>query len=149
VKALKVRTRRGEAAVATGLLALAAGVGVEAARMPPGTVALPGPGFFPAALAVLLAAAAIGLLARVGLGPASDEPVALGGGHVLTTLASLVGVALLLEPLGFLPTASLFLFVLFLALSPLGWLRSAVAAVATAGAAYLFFHTLLGVSLPG
>ena len=145
---LQVPSRRGEAAVAAALLALAVYVGVTAVRMPRGTLAVPGPGFFPAALAVLLAAAAVGLLARVGLGPASDTPVALGRGHVMTTVGGLAGVALLLERLGFLPTLSLFLLVLFKVLSPLGWLRSAVAAVATTVVAYLFFHTLLGVSLP-
>ena len=146
--ALKVRARRGETAVAAALLALAVYVLVVALRMPRGTLALPGPGFFPAGLAVLLGLAALGLLARVGLGPASDEPVALGRGHVLTTLGSLAGVALLLERLGFLVTLGLFLLVLFRVLSPLGWLRSAVAAVAATVAAYLFFHTVLGVSLP-
>ena len=141
--------RRGETAVAAVLLAIALYVGVEALRMPRGSLALPGPGFFPAGLAVLLGAAALGLLARVGLGLAADEEaVALGHGHVVTILASLAGVALLLERLGFLVTLSLFLLVLFRALSPLGWLRSAVAAVATTVAAYLFFHTVLGVSLP-
>ncbi len=143
-----MKARRGEAVVAAALLALAVYVGVAATRMPRGTLALPGPGFFPAGLAVLLGVAAVGLLARVGLGPAIDEAVALGRGHVGTILASLAGVALLLERLGFLVTLSLFLLVLFRALSPLGWVRSAVAAVATTVAAYLFFHTVLGVSLP-
>jgi hypothetical protein len=145
---IHVRTRRGEAVVALVLLAIAVSVLVSAARMPRGTLALPGPGFFPAGLAGLLAVASLGLLLRVGLGPASDAPVALGRGHVATTLASLAGVALLLERLGFLVTLSLFLLVLFRALSPLGWVRSAVAAAATTVAAYVFFHTLLGVALP-
>ena len=146
--AVSVKARRGEAVVASALLALASYVLIAALRMPRGTLALPGPGFFPAALAGLLGVAAVGLLARVGLGRASDEPVSLGRGHVVTTLASLAGVALVLERLGFLVTLSLFLIVLFRALSPLGWLRSAVAAVATTVVAYLFFHTVLGVSLP-
>jgi hypothetical protein len=147
--ALEIRRPRGEMAVALGLLAVAVGVLMAAARMPRGTVALPGPGFYPGALALLLGVTAVALLARGRVRPPEDGRVALGHAPVLVVLGALVGVALLLERLGFLPTMSLFLLLLFRTLSALGWWRSAVAALATAVAAWLFFARLLGVTLPG
>ncbi len=141
--------RHGEIGVAAGLGLVAVYVIVGAARMPAGTVALPGPAFFPLALALLLGGTAVALLVRAvrGEGGAAAS-VEVGDPHVLTVLGGLLGVALLLERLGFLATLSLFLLVLFRALSPLGWLRAAAAAVATAVVAALFFERLLGVNLP-
>jgi hypothetical protein len=147
--ALEVRPRRGEAAVALALLAVATGVLVAAARMPRGTVALPGPGFYPGAVAVLLGTAALVLLARARRDAGEEDRVALGHGPVLVILGGLAGVALLFERIGFLPTMAGFLLLLFRTLSPLGWGRSAAAAVAAALAAWLFFERLLGVTLPG
>lgn len=145
----RVKARHGQAAV-TGLLLLAATVSREASRMPAGTVALPGPGFFPLGLATLLGATAIGLLLQILLRPGPDaEPVSLGHRHIATALLALTAVAILLERLGFLITMSAFLFVQFRAFANLGWLQAVAAAAATAGGAYLFFQTILGVPLPG
>ncbi len=145
-----LQPRHGEALAGAGLVLLAAYVIREASRMPAGTIALPGPGFFPMGLAVLLAVTGAGLALRALLRPgAGGQPVRLGHRHIAVTLLALAGVALLLERLGFLLTAGLFLLLLFRTLSGSGWLRAALAAAATTAAAYLFFHTALGVPLPG
>lgn len=141
--------RRGEATVGAGLVLLAAYVVWEGARMPAGTVALPGAGFFPVALGALLGLAGLGVLVRALQRPDRDvEPVALGHRQIAVALLALAGVALLLERLGFLATASVFLLVLFRSTAGIGWARAALAAVAVSVAAYVFFDTVLGVPLP-
>lgn len=148
--ALVLKARHGEGAVAGLLVLLAAYVIREGSRMPAGTVALPGPGFFPTALGALLGATGLGLLLRLRLQPGRGlEPVPLGHRHIATALLALAGIALLLERLGFLVTASLFLLALFRAFSALGRIRAVAWAVAAAAVAYLFFDTILGVPLPG
>ncbi len=147
--ALAVKTRQGEALVGGGLLLLAAYVAWEGARMPAGSLALPGPGFFPVALGVLLGGAAVGLLLRARpRAGAGGEAVGLGHRHIATALLALTGVALLLERLGFFLTMSLFLLALFRATSTLGWVRAAAAAALVTAAAHVLFHTVLGVPLP-
>lgn len=147
--AVAVTTRGGEAAVGAGLVLVAAYVIWEGARMPAGTVALPGPGFFPVALGALLGAAGAGLVLRGRLGAGRDsEPVALGHRNVAAALLALAAVGLLLERLGFLLTIGLFLLVLFRVTSATGWLRAAAIAAAMAGAAYVLFDLVLGVRLP-
>lgn len=144
------KARHGEALVGVGLVLLAGYVIREASLMPAGTIALPGPGFFPVGLAALLAVTGAGLALRALLRPGTGaHRVPLGHRHIAVTLLALASVALLLERLGFLLTASLFLLVLFRAFSGLGWLRAALAAAAATAGAYLLFHTVLGVPLPG
>ena len=145
-----LKARHGEALIA-GALVLMSGYAIWVAwGMPAGTVALPGPGFFPIWLAGLLGVTCIVLLTRMALRPGLDaESVSLGHGYVVLTLLALAAAALVFEWLGFLPTMSLFLLILFRAFSTLGWIRAAVAAVATAGLTYLIFDRFLGVSLPG
>ena len=144
-----LKARHGETLIAA-VLVLVAGYAIwVAARMPAGTVALPGPGFFPVWLAALLGATSVALLLRVFLRPGLDTAsVPLGHGHVVLTLLALAGASFLLERLGFVVSMSLFLMVLFGALSELGWVRSAVAAAVTTGLTYLIFEHFLGVSLP-
>jgi hypothetical protein len=117
--------------------------------MPLGSMALPGPGVFPlfmgAALALIAAALLVGYVRR----PEPGEPVRLGHSFVAITLLAIGGMAELIERTGFLISATLFLFVLLIAVSELGWWRSALAALAAAVVAQLFFQTLLGVPLPG
>lgn len=135
--------------VGVALLLLAAYVIVRAARMPPGTVALPGPGFLPLVLAGLLAAVALSLVVR-GVAAREPEapPVVIGHHHGLAVLAGLVGVALLLERLGFMVALSLLLGMLFRRLSGRSWLRSLATALGTVALAAVVFGSLLGVRLP-
>lgn len=139
--------RRSEAGAALVLLALALYVVWTARTMPAGTVALPGPGFFPTALGLLLAAVSIGLLLRLRL--PDDRPVDFTHPNIGIALAALAGVALAFEQAGAVPTLAAFLFVLFRVLGRIAWWKAALLGAAGAGLTWLVFATLLGVSLPG
>jgi putative tricarboxylic transport membrane protein len=141
--------RRGETVAAAALLVFAVAIVWGAVLMPPGTVGAPGPGFFPRALGALLALVSVGLLVRAyRLDPIGDEVVALGHRHITLTFAALVGLGLLFEYAGYVLSATLFMLVLLRAFSTLGWIRSALAAAATAVVTYYLFVNVLGVMLP-
>jgi putative tricarboxylic transport membrane protein len=144
-----VSLRALEIGVAGSLLVVGALAMWGAAAMPKGTARLPGPGFAPTILGAVLAAAAIAVIvSSVRAGPERDERLALGHWHITLMVIALIAAALLFEPVGFVVTTALFLFVLLKALSPLDWWRSAVTAVAAAFVAKQLFQTLLSVSLP-
>jgi hypothetical protein len=143
----KIAGRRGEMAVGVGLFAVAALSGASAWTMPTGGLSLPGPGFFPLALSLLLGVVAIGVIVRAwhhgdhGV-VRVDLPIA---GVAVLALAVLV---LVWQPLGFLLATFFFLTLLFRSIAGLGWARTlVVAAVVTAGTWGLFVG-LLGVRLP-
>jgi putative tricarboxylic transport membrane protein len=138
-----------EIGVAIVLLLLGAFATWEAAGMPQGTPALPGPGMVPMTLGILLVVSAAGLIAwRIKARPAEDEVVALGHRHITLAVTAILAAGFLFERAGFLITSTLLLFVLLWSLSPLGWWRSLIAAVGASIAARYFFQTLLNVSLP-
>lgn len=146
---LEIGHRHGQLAVGIALLGLGLFGIVEASAMPMGSVTLPGPGVFPLALSILLCIATIGVIAEPLLqARGRDQRIGFVHGPVLLACASLCAVALLLERLGFLLTTTLFLLVLYQAFSPLGWLRSAAAAVVSALALHAFFAYAIGVPLP-
>jgi putative tricarboxylic transport membrane protein len=109
---------------------------------------MPGPGMMPMALGVLLMLSAAGLVVLELKAPVTDAAVLLGTRHVALAVAAIVVSGLLFERAGFLITSSLFLFVMLVALSALGWWRSLLAAVAVSIAARYLFQNLLGVTLP-
>jgi putative tricarboxylic transport membrane protein len=146
--------RRFEIVTSIALLVLSAGMAWVAARMPSGTIAMPGPGLVPLVLAVLLAVASLAhavlcfqavpkqaVAAHEELDPTVRWRIAV-------MLAAIAGAAVLFERIGYLPTAALFLFVMLSALSRLGWWRSGVAALAGAWLSLLCFRDVLGVALP-
>jgi hypothetical protein len=143
-----ISLRRLEIAVMVFLLLLGAFATWEASRMPFGTAAMPGPGMMPMALGVLLMLSAAGLVVLELKAPVTDAAVLLGTRHVALAVAAIVVSGLLFERAGFLITSSLFLFLMLVALSALGWWRSLLAAVAVSIAARYLFQNLLGVTLP-
>jgi len=146
---IRVGGRALGAAVALALIGLAVLVLWRTGGMPPSTVSLPGPGFFPTVLAVLLVTAAAVLLVLALRGGTDEaEPVSLGGHDTWLTAGALFMVAFLFERAG--ATLALGLFVTLL-----GWrvartsLPKAVAAGVIAGVAvWLAFDRVLGVPLP-
>jgi putative tricarboxylic transport membrane protein len=141
---------RGEAAVAAALGALASYVLWEAQRMPAGTPGQPGPGFFPTILGVALLACSIVLLARWWTQKSAAPAVTISLRHrkIWITLAALVAVPCALEPLGFAPTASVFLVVLLRWCGDVSWRASIAGALLMSAAAWYFFVAALGVALP-
>jgi len=119
----------------------------QAALLDLGNLDLPGPGFFP----LVLGAAMVTFAMAIGIDrwrSAEGEAIKLGHRDVLVTVAALLAVPLLFEPLGALATLGLFgvtMLVLVARVQPL--LAIAAAAVGMA-ACWYFFQVLLGLQLP-
>lgn len=130
-----------------GLFAL-----VQARGLRFGTVAAPGPGFFPLCLAAALCLVSVGLLVRALRQPAlAGGPAAAPAGRFAVggTLSALLVYALVLERVGFLLATFGLLLFFFKALQRRGWLTAVGGSIATALLAYLVFKIWLGVHLPG
>lgn len=141
--------KRLEIGVSIALLLLGGFAAWEAAGMPQGTPALPGPGMVPMALGILLAVCAAGLIVwTIRARSTEDTAITLGHRHITLTVAAIIACGLLFERAGFLITSTLLLFVLLWALSPLGWWRSLLAAVVASGVTQYLFQNLLNVALP-
>jgi putative tricarboxylic transport membrane protein len=145
--------RRTAIAIDLMLLLLAAAMAWAAARMPSGTVSMPGPGLVPLTLGVLLAVTSLAhlasfLLASAPADVAEEEESKGSRWRIAITLSALLASALLFEPLGYVLTASLFLTVMLWTLSDLGPWRAALAAVSGAWASFILFREVLGVALP-
>jgi hypothetical protein len=141
-----IKPRTGELCIAAVLLAIAAFVIFEGMRMPFGTLALPGPGYFPIILAVILAAVSVGLLFRK---PERSEPVELFHAKGLVTIAAVAAAAVLFEWIGAIPTFGLFLAALFYLLGDARWWIAVVLGAAGASLTWLLFVHLLQLQLPG
>jgi hypothetical protein len=143
-----VSARRGGIAVAAVLAAVGLVFAWQASLLDFGGFDLPGPGFFPLVLGILVFAFAV-LIAIEGLrSTGEDGTVELGHRDVLIVLAALVAVAALFEPLGAYLSLGLFGAVLLVVLARV----SVPLAVAAAGiamvACWYFFQVLLGLQLP-
>jgi hypothetical protein len=132
----------------------------QAALLDLGQVGLPGPGFFPLVLALLLAifSAAIALegwlsSAKDGAKDraketAKDEPLEFGHPQVLITFVALLAVPILFEPLGALIALGLLSAVLLVFIARLSPLLAIVWSAVGMAASWYLFEELLGVRLP-
>ena len=141
-----------ELAAAAVLLAFGLFAITQARGLRFGTIAAPGPGFFPLCLAMALCLATIGLIVQAWrVAPGATVAPAAGGRRfaVVGTLVSLLVYALVLEWAGF-PLATFGLLVFFFrALQRQSWLVVVTGSLATSLLAYLVFKTWLRVNLPG
>jgi|ERR1700722_7966114 hypothetical protein len=143
-----VSARRGGIVVAAVLASVGLLFAWQASLLDFGGLDLPGPGFFPLVLGVLVFALAV-LIAIEGFrGAGEGETVELGHRDVLIVLAAMVAVAALFEPLGAYLSLGLFGAVLLVVLArvavPLAIASAAIAMVAC----WYFFQVLLGLQLP-
>lgn len=143
-----VNARRGGIFVAGVLAAVGLLFIWQASLIDLGDFDLPGPGFFPLALGIIVFALAVVTGVRLWAATAETEPVALGHRDVLLVLVALLVVPLVFETLGALITLGLFgaALLVLLARCPL-WLAGASAVVAMA-ACWYFFQVALGLQLP-
>jgi putative tricarboxylic transport membrane protein len=144
--------RRRELAAAAVLLAFGLFAFVQARGLRFGTVAAPGPGFFPSCLAAVLSLVAVGLIVQAVREAPAEAPVPASGlrrGPVAGTLLSLLVYALVLEWLGFLLATFGLLVFFFRALQRQSWLVVVIGSLATSLLSYLVFKTWLGINLPG
>jgi hypothetical protein len=144
---MAVSERAGEAGVSLALAGGGLAMAVMGARMPLGSLALPGPGFFPVGLGVLLALCGLACALRAGIA-GGRELVPLGGWRPWSTLGVLALAAFAFEPAGAVPTLAVMLAALFRILGGYAAWRCLAYAVAATAGAYLVFTRLLGVGLP-
>lgn len=131
-------------------------------RLPLGDVRkafnLPGPGFFPLVLGVLLAVLGISLFLKPWLERSkagkkqpdaeATEPIFWMNKKAFSVLISLVVYSALFERLGFLFSTFLFLVLLFRGISSQKWATSLITAVGVSLVSYLIFDTWLMAQLP-
>ncbi len=132
-----------------GLILLALGLAIvwAARALPFGTLGAPGAGLFPVALALLLAAAGLGLAARGG-GPALRALGWTEARRGFAVFASLAFAALALESLGYRLTVAAVLLFLIGAVERKGWLPAVLVAAGFAAGTYALFADFLRVPLP-
>ena len=143
-----ISARRGGIVVAA-LLAVVGLVFIwQASLLDFGGFELPGPGFFPLVLGVLVFALSA-LIAIEGFrGAGEGQTVELGHRDVLIVLAAMVVVAALFEPLGASLSLGLFGAVLLVVIARVSVPLAAVSACIAMAACWYFFQVLLGLQLP-
>ncbi len=140
-------------ALSAGLLLAAAAVAWLAARdLPTGTLPRPGPGFFPHAIAALLAALTLALLLRALTrpGPALGSlwPDRAGAARAVALGAALLGYVALVETAGYLLTTALLFVLMLRGLGRQRWSVALPISGAAAAGSWLLFHRWLLVKLP-
>jgi Tripartite tricarboxylate transporter TctB family len=135
-----------------GFLAASGAYLAMALTFPLGTVAKPGPGFFPVGVGVFLCLAAA-VLIIAGLRPApAGAPVSKPSrderARVMATVAGLVGFCLLMPWLGYPACAFLFVALLLRRLGGSAWPGVVITAALSALLTHYVFGVLLGVPLP-
>ena len=141
-----------ELIAATVLLAFGLFAVAQARGLRFGTVAAPGPGFFPLCLAMAVCLAAVGLIVRAWRAAPAGAPAPTPGARrfaVAGTLGALLVYALVLEWLGFLLATFALLVFFFRALQRQSWPVVVTGSLATSLLSYLVFKTWLGINLPG
>lgn len=131
--------------LAFGLIALE-----EARKLRLGSIARPGPGFFPVVLAAAFSLVCVALLVvALRTSDTTAPPGArLGWPKVVATMATLFVYAFALERVGFVITTFVLLLFFFKALERQRWATALAGSLATAFVTYLVFKVWLQVQLP-
>ncbi|HZH26111.1 MAG TPA: tripartite tricarboxylate transporter TctB family protein [Azospirillaceae bacterium] len=140
--------KAGEAALGCALAGVGATLAYLASRMPAGSVALPGPGFMPLAIGVLLALAGSGCAVSAWCQRGTGGAVGLGGARTWGALATLSLVGLAFEPVGAPVTLAVATAVWARLLGDYGFLRCGLLGIAASAVAWSVFTRVLGVGLP-
>jgi len=143
-----ISARRGGMWVAGALAATGLLFAWQASLIDFGDFALPGPGFFPLVLAVLVVMLSVVIGVGDWLGAESHETVELGHRDVLIVLAALLAVPLLFEPLGAYITLGLFGAVLLVLIARCSLLVAGLSSIIAMAACWYFFQIALGLQLP-
>jgi hypothetical protein len=143
-----VSARRGGIVVALVLAGIGLVFAWQASLLDFGDFELPGPGFFPLVLGILVVALST-MVAIEGIrGAGQGQTVELGHRDVLIVLAALVAVAAGFERLGAYLSLGLFGAVLLVVLARVAVPLAVLSAVVAMVACWYFFQVLLGLQLP-
>jgi Tripartite tricarboxylate transporter TctB family len=143
-----ISARRGGMGVAAVLAVIGLIFIWQASLIDFGDFALPGPGFFPLALGVLVFVLAAVIGVRDWFDVASRETVELGHRDVLIAFAAMVAVPPLFEPLGAYATLGLFGAALLVLIARCSLLIAGLSAAIGMAACWYFFQVALGLQLP-
>lgn len=143
-----VSTRQGEFMAAAALLAAGVFFTWQSVSIPFGKVGLPGPGFFPFVLGILLCLFALAIAIRAILQPTDAAAIYLGHRDVLIVFAALIGASIAFELLGAYATLGMFAAILLVLIARLSLLRAVLAAGIGMIAVWAIFKVALGVRLP-
>ena len=143
-----ITDRKGDLIISAALCAIGIFVVTKARAMPYGEATVPGPGFLPMILGVLLIGISVILGIKAFLSKKNTARVQLGHRSMVSILVALVLLAGLLERAGFLPVMTLFVFLSLKTLSSLKVWKCFLWGLAAAFAGYGFFGLLLGIPLP-
>lgn len=139
------RRRRSDIVVGGAFLVFAMSLLAAASNLPEASGGLPGPGFFPAWIAMAAGALAVGVLVRGARGTGETE--GLGAVWAVLLFLGLTFLYLLLWGTGLFAVRTAVFLLLFLRLAGQSWKASASVAAVLAAAVTLAFGTGLGVSL--
>ena len=143
-----ISARRGGIGVAAVLAVIGLLFAWQASLIDFGDFALPGPGFFPLVLGVLVFVLAAVIGARDWFPAAGGETVELGHRDVLIVLAALAAVPPLFEPLGAYATLGLFGAALLVLIARCSLVIAVLSAAIGMAACWYFFQVALGLQLP-
>jgi Tripartite tricarboxylate transporter TctB family len=143
-----INARRGGICIAAVLAAVGLIFTWQASLIDFGDFALPGPGFFPLVLGVLVFVVAVMIGARDWFQADSGETVALGHRDVLIVVAAMLAVPLLFEPLGAYLTLGLFGAALLVLVARTPIVIAVLAAIVAMVGCWYFFQVALGLQLP-
>jgi putative tricarboxylic transport membrane protein len=145
---LTLDERKGDLVLSGVLCAVGGFVIAEARAMPYADATVPGPGFLPMILGVMLCGVSLALMVKALLRRGRSSALQLGHVSMIPILLGLILLAALMERAGFVPMVGLFVFMSLVTLSSLRWWISLLWSVFAASAAYGFFHLVLGIPLP-
>ena len=143
-----VPTRLGELIAAAALFASGLFFVWQSASLPFGRVGLPGPGFFPFVLGIVLSALALAIGVQIWREHPADEHIALGHRDVLIVFAALIGTCLGFERLGAYASLGLFTAVCLVLVARMSLVRAVLSAALGMVAVWAVFNVALGVVLP-
>ena len=143
-----ISARRGGMWIAAMLAAIGLIFAWQASLIDFGDFSLPGPGFFPLMLGLLVFVLAAVVGVRLLLRADSQEPVDLGHRDVLIVFAAMLAIPLLFEPLGAYVTLGSFGAALLVLIARSSLVIAGLAAIIGMAACWYFFQVALGLQLP-
>jgi putative tricarboxylic transport membrane protein len=145
---LGIHDRARAAFIPTVFLLVALGICLEALQVPFGSFRMPGAGFFPLLLGIVLAILALVLLATNLLGHGETPTVGRSRAEIFGLIGAMFVSVWLFERAGYLLTMVLFLAFTIKVLGKTGWTVAVVAALTGSVASYVLFGRVLAIAIP-